>query len=754
MPVPVCRRINLARFTPIDLLVDPVIARVPSTGPALFEDGFGERRLALGVNGDQFEVLTLRDHLTESAVVEAALRDRATRLADFQSEHFGRVRGVERAGKSVPRLMVVSDHVPGVRLSTILAAAETHLLPVEMHAALGLVRQLVHAVAVLHDKAPDVCHGAIGPERIVVTPNARLVLSEYVLGSAIERLRYSNKQYWQDLRVPLPRSYGMPHLDRRTDVTQVGATALALIIGRPLADDEFPAQISEMTASALALSPTGALEPLPLPLRVWLQRALQIDSKTPFSSAPEAWAELDRVLHYSDPIAEIEALRAFMSRYHAAVGSVEPSHAATPQATPAVAMSSAAVPSTSVQAAPAYTPMPTSNHASPSSASPASTPQASPAPVSAPQSTAPATPPLAKPAVGAGSSGFWEKSTKTSVDMPAPPPPVEQVRQSVSAKNPLSKFKLAAAAVLLIGLTSAITLGALRFMAAPVAADGMGTLVVQTNPTGATVEVDGQPRGATPLSLSLSPGRHTLKLANEGNVRSMPITIVAGSQVSQLIELPRAASLLGELQVRTDPAGAQVTVDGHPYGRSPLTVEGLSPGVHSVLLENELGSMTQEVKIEAGTTASLVVPLNAPKNAPVSGWISVSAPVALQIFEDSRLLGSSQSDRIMVSVGRHDLVLVNEAVGFSQSQVVQVTPGRVTPIKPRWPSAPMSFNASPWAEVWVDGQQIGETPLANISVPVGTHDVLFRHPELGEKHVRAVVTLSAPAKVSVDMRQR
>jgi len=39
-------------------------------------------------------------------------------------------------------------------------------------------------------------------------------------------------------------------------------------------------------------------------------------------------------------------------------------------------------------------------------------------------------------------------------------------------------------------------------------------------------------------------------------------------------------------------------------------------------------------------------------------------------------------------------------------------------------------------------------------VPVGNHDVLFRHPELGEKRVRTVVTLSAPAKVSVDMRQR
>jgi serine/threonine protein kinase len=750
--------------------VDPVTARAPSTGPALFEDGFGERRLALGVNGDQFEVLTLRDELTASAVVEAALRDRANRLADFQSEHFGRVRGVERAGKAVPRVMVVSDHVPGVRLSKILAAAETHLLPVEMHAALCLLRQLVHAVAVLHDKAPDVCHGAIGPERIIVTPNGRLVLVDYVLGSAIEQLRYSNKQYWQGLRVPLPKTFGMPHLDRRTDVTQVGATALALILGRPLADEEYPAQISGMTADALALSPDGALEPLPLPFKVWLQRALQIDSKTPFSSAPEAWAELDRVLHYSDPIAEIEALKVFLSRYHAGVGTADPLQGPTRQAPPAAVMSSAvspkpspvtaaAVPSALTQAAPAHTSMPTSNHASASSSSPAPTPQGSaPAPVSASQPAASSTTPQpTKPAVGAGSSGFWEKSTKTPVDPPtvaAAPPPVEHVRQSVAAKYPLSRFKLAAAAALLVGLTSAITLGALRYMAAPVAADGMGTLSVQTNPSGVSVDVDGQPRGVTPLTLSLSPGRHTLKLANEGNVRSMPITITAGGQVSQLIELPRASSLLGELQVRTEPAGAQVTVDGHVYGRSPLTVEGLAPGAHAVLLENETGSMTQDVKIEAGTTASLVVPLTSPKNAPVSGWISVNAPMPLQIFEDSRLLGTSQSDRIMVSVGRHELVMVNEVVGFSQSQVVNVTPGRVTPIRPQWPSAAMSFNATPWAEVWVDGRQIGETPLANISVPVGNHDVLFRHPELGEKRVGAVVTLSAPAKVSVDMRQR
>jgi hypothetical protein len=39
-------------------------------------------------------------------------------------------------------------------------------------------------------------------------------------------------------------------------------------------------------------------------------------------------------------------------------------------------------------------------------------------------------------------------------------------------------------------------------------------------------------------------------------------------------------------------------------------------------------------------------------------------------------------------------------------------------------------------------------------VPAGPHEVLFRHPELGEKRVRTVVTLSEPAKVSVDLRQK
>jgi serine/threonine-protein kinase len=66
----------------------------------------------------------------------------------------------------------------------------------------------------------------------------------------------------------------------------------------------------------------------------------------------------------------------------------------------------------------------------------------------------------------------------------------------------------------------------------------------------------------------------------------------------------------------------------------------------------------------------------------------------------------------------------------------------------------MAVNAQPWADVWIDGERIGETPIGNVSVPIGSHEIVFRHPQLGEQVVRATVTAGQAAKVSVDMRKR
>jgi len=312
-----------------------------------------------------------------------------------------------------------------------------------------------------------------------------------------------------------------------------------------------------------------------------------------------------------------------------------------------------------------------------------------------------------------------------------------------------------AASVALVALMSGGTMAARRYLASsPATAPATGTLAIQTNPAGASVVIDGQANGVTPLSVTLSAGPHTLELSANGARRTIPITMAARAELSQFIEMPTAAAVVGQLDVRTDPPGARVLVDGQRRGVSPLTITGLTAGSHMVMLENELGSVNEDVTIEPGGTASLVVPMRSPQGAPVSGWISISAPAELQVFENQRLLGSTRTDRIMVATGRHDLEFVNDALGYRSAKTIQVGPGQVANVKPEWPQGTIAINAAPWANVWLDGQELGETPVGNTQVPIGTHEVVFRHPQLGEQRYTATVTAATPARLSVDMRKK
>jgi hypothetical protein len=281
-----------------------------------------------------------------------------------------------------------------------------------------------------------------------------------------------------------------------------------------------------------------------------------------------------------------------------------------------------------------------------------------------------------------------------------------------------------------------------------------GTLVVETNPAGVVVMLDGKRSGETPVKLEVAAGSHVLTLMTGENPRTIPLTIAAGSTVSQFFEVPKPTVAVGQLQIRTEPSGARVVVDGQPRGAAPVLVENLNPGTHTVEVTADGNTVRQEIMVAAGTTASLVVPMQQTPQGALSGYISIAAPVDVQIYEDVRLVGSSRSDRLMVPVGRHEFDIVNEALGYRTRRVVNVTPGQVAAIKLDWPNGSMALNAQPWAEVFIDGERVGETPIGNVPVPIGPHEVRFRHPELGEQVVRSTVTLGSPARLSVDLRKR
>jgi len=799
--------------------MDPAMVPVSAQAGVVFQDGLGERRCTSDPSGTgTLEVLCLKDDLTAVPSFEFALRERVSRLANFRHNSYARVRSVDRLNDPSSTLAIVADHVTGVRLSDMLAAIERKGIVLELGAALCLLRHLVPGLAALHDHARDIAHGALAAERVIVTPKGRVVIVEHVMGAALEQLRFSHEKYWKDLHVALPRSAGQPRFDHRADVLQLGLVSLALILGRPLQDDEYPMKIGEVVAAAWAITAGGSFEPLPAGLRAWLMRLLQLDVRASFTSAVDARAELEKLIAEEEIVPAPEALEAFLEQYQTTIGlpstpvtapatgqAARPMSAATPPPMrkpepskppqPIINPQPAKRPPSAASSEPF--PVPTTTLKSPSAPKPA-TPIFDPPPAPELARSVFEPPRKEKPAYdGSRKDDQFEILSLASSPTPGRPQkyeaqkyepqkgdtgrlpknvhkeaPAETIqelaslwtatpaapsaygRDSSKKKRHIPRpFLIAAVATAALAIVVLITA---RWYFAPTAApSGTGTVSIITNPAGAQVIVDGESRGVTPLTLTLKAGVHAMQLRGAGQMRSMPVAIAANTTISQYIELPKNASGSGQLQVKTEPSGAQISIDGMPRGPSPITVAGLAPGEHVVTIANEAGSIKHPVTILADATASLVVPLTAPEgSAPVSGWIAVSAPVEVEIYENNRLVGTSQSDRLVMPAGRHEIEIKNEPLGYRVARTIQVPAGKVAPVKIDFPNGTIAINAIPWAEVSIDGEKIGETPIGNLPIRIGPHEIVFRHPDFGEQRHAVTVTMTSPARLSVDMRQK
>ena len=709
----------------------------------LFSDGAGERVIAVDeAGGELLQILRVRPELAAFPAFENALRERTARLDDFRHACYARIRRVDRGPSPDSRLSIVSDHVEGTRLSDILRSAEARGLALDINAALCLIRQLVPAVVLLHENARDVAHGLIAPERLVVTPRARLVIVEHVLGSAVEQLRLTRERLWQDLRIALPSAAGLSRFDQRADVTAVGLVALALVIGRPLRADEYPHRLAPLLGQARERSAFGDERPLSAPLRDWLARSLQLEPRRAFASAVEALPVLEdvvagRTAHTAAPV----ALEMFLARCASAVLEPAASQAARPNVVPVTVAPAPelARPAPSTSPAPHVLRAPDEEAATAPSATPFEVQPRQP-PIVRPMLEIIAVADLLAPEKAAGPTLFDDESDP---DVPVTPGPV------AAANSSAPRWKWAAVAAVV-----AVTIGAGGYVAPALLrrGGGTGTLDVQTSPAGIEVVVDGERRGQTPARLTLEAGPHMLELRGRGVPRVTPIIITAGGQSTRYIELAEMPPA-GQLRVQSQPAGAHVHVDGVPRGKAPVTAVDLLRGRHEVVLPSGIDRVTQSGHVQPGGMASVVAPVSGAETASsISGWVTVKSPVSVEVREGGKLLGTSDADRLMLAAGRHDLELANPVLGYRAGRTVQVTAGKTVGIAVALPNGIVNLNASPWAEVLIDGQRVGETPIGNLGVPIGPHEVLFRNPQFGEKRHAIAVTLAAPVRLSVEMK--
>ena len=725
-----------------------------------YVDGFGERRVIVDARGQRLEILQVSAPLSSAPSFEHALRERVRRVSTFRNESFSRVRDVE-TDTATGALLVVSDHVPGVRLSTLLDTAEARSVDVELRVVTCVIRQLLQAIVAWHERMPDISHGAIGPDRIVVTPDGRVVLVEHVFGSALEHLRYSRQRYWKELGVALPAAFE-DTIDASADVVQAGAVTQAMLLGRRLNEGDRLDGIDP--AVEVRLTP---------PLRSWMARALQLEPIRSFESVLDAAPAFDEAVGAVKRTEERERLLRFMARCtvggigrHAAVTGDRPGAATTARTlSPPGELPHADVASR-IEALKGFLARPSARADRPLD-------PAGPVVADDVEPHARSTGTRSAPAVQKRPTRDLFHSLKALLSRRSAP--TEPVKREGDAATHQAQSSMATVTtspeprvpgpdwtrLAWIAGATAVAVGAgLLLLVLGIApwpsAPATGALSIVTRPPGVAVAIDGTARGVTPLAIKLTAGNHLVELITSSERRQVPVTIRAGSDSSQFLEMTGGAARAtsSELRVRTEPLAAAVTVDGRFVGRSPVSVGDLSPGAHTVVLEHEAGSATEQVLIEEGKTASLFVPL-ASRSGAGAGWISIAkAPGDVQIFENGRLLGSSQIERIMLPAGRHELDIVNETLGYQEHRVVRITGGQTATINVSWPSGRLSINAVPWAQAYVDGLPAGETPIANIELPVGEHEVVFRHPQLGERRTSVTVTTRETAKVGVDLRAR
>jgi archaellum component FlaG (FlaF/FlaG flagellin family) len=269
------------------------------------------------------------------------------------------------------------------------------------------------------------------------------------------------------------------------------------------------------------------------------------------------------------------------------------------------------------------------------------------------------------------------------------------------------------------------------------------------------VIVDGSAAGRTPVELTLAEGTRTVVLKQGSLERTVAVNVRRGETARHRFEFVAAAApaaSAGTLQVTSEPPRVPIVVDGVARGVTPITLPDLAAGTHALAVRFATATVEQRVEITQGATRSLHIVAPATP-ASVAGWLSVDVASPLQIFEEDKLVGTTNIGRLLLPPGVHVLDFVSDELGFRAQRTVTVKPGAPTDVRLELPSVTLSINAQPWAEVFVDGERVGETPIGTLARPVGRHEIVLRHPELGERRRTVTLTTNGPNRISVDMRR-
>jgi PEGA domain len=199
---------------------------------------------------------------------------------------------------------------------------------------------------------------------------------------------------------------------------------------------------------------------------------------------------------------------------------------------------------------------------------------------------------------------------------------------------------------------------------------------------------------------------------------------------------------VGSLKVESTPDGAEASVDGRRYGKTPVTIPDLEVGVHTLVLKSAAGTITRRVTIKSNQTTLLA-------EAIFSGWLAIFSPIPITVAIDGKPVSLTEDGRVMTTPGKHVVELVSERFNYRVTETLDVRPGETTPHTLTLPMGSVRVTVPEGAEIKVDGALASGAPAEGLSMSIGSHEISATHPSLGERRASVDVRHGAQTDVTL-----
>jgi serine/threonine protein kinase/tetratricopeptide (TPR) repeat protein len=134
------------------------------------------------------------------------------------------------------------------------------------------------------------------------------------------------------------------------------------------------------------------------------------------------------------------------------------------------------------------------------------------------------------------------------------------------------------------------------------------------------------------------------------------------------------------------------------------------------------------------------------------GKLLVGCQPVAKVFMDGQLLGTTPLGADQIPVGKHSIKV--KGFGAVRSVEVYIEKGQKKEIRLLLKGGTLSVNSAPWAEILLDGQKVGYTPLRREGLVLGPHVVTAQRDGFQTQRKHISFQLGKPVSISFQLRRK